>query len=79
MEEVARLAERVFVMANGRIACEGSPREIFGNLEILRQHHIGTPESVDILYKLHEQGYRVDVSAYLPEETTAEILKLLKG
>jgi energy-coupling factor transport system ATP-binding protein len=79
MDEVARLAERVFVMANGRIACEGTPREIFGNREILREHHIGTPESVDILYKLHDQGYKVDLSAYLPEETAAEILKLLRG
>lgn len=78
MEEVARLAKRVFVMAGGQIVCEGTPREIFGSREILRKHQIGTPESVDILYKLHEQGYRVDVAAYLPEETTAEILKLIK-
>lgn len=78
MEEVARLADRVFVMAQGQIACEGTPREIFGSQEILRKHHIGTPESVDILYKLREQGFRVNLSAYMPEEATAEILKLVK-
>ncbi|WP_400163697.1 energy-coupling factor transporter ATPase [Brevibacillus sp. TJ4] len=78
MEEVARLADRVFVMANGRIACEGTPRDIFGNQEILREHHIGTPEAVDILYKLHEQGYSVNLSSFLPDEAAGEILKLVK-
>ncbi|GEC89981.1 MULTISPECIES: energy-coupling factor transporter ATPase [Brevibacillus] len=77
MEEVARLADRVYVMANGKSVCEGTPRQIFGNQELLRQHHIGTPESVDILYRLREQGYSIDPSAFLPEETAMEILKLM--
>ncbi|MGG4441060.1 energy-coupling factor transporter ATPase [Brevibacillus fortis] len=77
MEEVAKLADRVYVMANGQSVCEGTPRQIFGNQELLRQHHIGTPESVDILYRLREQGYSIDPSAFLPEETAMEILKLM--
>ncbi|UIO44943.1 energy-coupling factor transporter ATPase [Brevibacillus brevis] len=77
MEEVAKLADRVYVMANGNSVCEGTPRQIFGNQELLRQHHIGTPESVDIVYRLREQGYSIDPSAFLPEETAMEILKLM--
>ncbi|MFF2527798.1 energy-coupling factor transporter ATPase [Brevibacillus sp. NPDC058079] len=77
MEEVAKLADRVCVMANGKSVCDGTPRQIFGNQELLRQHHIGTPESVDILYRLREQGYSIDPSAFLPEETAMEILKLM--
>ncbi|MGG4455028.1 energy-coupling factor transporter ATPase [Brevibacillus porteri] len=77
MEEVAKLADRVYVMANGKSVSEGTPRQIFGNQELLRQHHIGTPESVDILYRLREQGYSIDPSAFLPEETAMEILKLM--
>ncbi|MFG0212605.1 energy-coupling factor transporter ATPase [Brevibacillus porteri] len=77
MEEVAKLADRVYVMANGKSVCEGTPRQIFGNQELLRQHHIGTPESVDILYRLREKGYSIDPSAFLPEETAMEILKLM--
>jgi energy-coupling factor transport system ATP-binding protein len=78
MEEVAQLADRVYVMANGQAVCDGTPRYIFGNQALLSQHHIGTPESVDILYRLREQGYGVDPGAYLPEETAYEILKLIK-
>ncbi|KQL49392.1 energy-coupling factor transporter ATPase [Brevibacillus choshinensis] len=78
MEEVAQLADRVYVMANGKAVCDGTPRQIFGNEELLRQHHIGTPESVDILYRLREEGYGINPEAFLPEETAYEILKLLK-
>lgn len=78
MEEVAQLADRVYVMANGKAVCDGTPRQIFGNEELLRQHHIGTPESVDILYRLREVGYGINPEAFLPQEAANEILKLLK-
>ncbi|MDR7313864.1 energy-coupling factor transporter ATPase [Brevibacillus nitrificans] len=78
MEEVAQLADRVYVMANGKAVCDGSPRQIFGNEELLRQHHIGTPESVDILYRLRAEGYSINPESYLPEEAAYEILKILK-
>lgn len=78
MEEVAQLADRVYVMANGKAVLDGTPRQIFGNQELLSEHHIGTPESVDILYRLRAEGYDTDPSAYLPEETAHEILKLIK-
>ncbi|QRG70006.1 energy-coupling factor transporter ATPase [Brevibacillus choshinensis] len=78
MEEVAQLADRVYVMANGKAVCDGTPRQIFGNEELLRQHHIGTPESVDILYRLREAGHGINPEAFLPEEAANEILKLLK-
>ncbi|GED34697.1 energy-coupling factor transporter ATPase [Brevibacillus centrosporus] len=78
MEEVAQLADRVYVMANGKAVCDGSPRQIFGNEELLRQHHIGTPESVDILYRLRTEGYSINPESYLPEEAACEILKILK-
>lgn len=78
MQEVALLADRVYVMANGRAVCNGSPREIFSNHGILQEHHIGTPDSVDILYRLHANGYNVDVSAHQPIEAANEIVKVLQ-
>lgn len=78
MEEVAQLADRVYVMANGKAVCDGTPRQIFGNQELLREHHIGTPESVDILCRLREEGYAVNPQAFMPEEAASEILHILK-
>jgi energy-coupling factor transport system ATP-binding protein len=78
MEEVAQLADRVYVLANGRAVCSGTPREIFSSQEMLREHHIGTPDSVEILYLLREQGYSVDVGAHQVEEAAEEIARLVK-
>ncbi|MFY0545951.1 energy-coupling factor transporter ATPase [Brevibacillus sp. H7] len=78
MEEVALLADRVYVMANGKAVCSGTPRDIFSNDQILKEHQIGTPESVDILYRLRESGFSVDVRAFQPEEAAEEILTLLR-
>ncbi|USG63412.1 energy-coupling factor transporter ATPase [Brevibacillus ruminantium] len=77
MEEVAHLADRVYVMGQGKAVCEGTPRSIFGNQELLRAHHIGTPQSVDILYRLRQEGYLVNPGAYAVEEAADEIVKLI--
>lgn len=77
MEEVAELADRVYVMGQGKVVCEGTPRAIFSNQELLRTHHIGTPESVDILYRLQAAGYPVNPGAYLAEEAAEEIITII--
>jgi energy-coupling factor transport system ATP-binding protein len=77
MEEVAYLAHRVYVMANGRVVCEGTPRHVFGNADILHKYHIGMPETVEILHRLKRKGYAVNPEAYEVQETVQEILSIL--
>lgn len=77
MEEVAYLAHRVYVMANGRVVCEGTPRHVFGIADILNKYHIGTPETVEILHRLKRKGYSVNPEAYEVQETVKEILSIL--
>ncbi|MFD3449638.1 energy-coupling factor transporter ATPase [Microbacteriaceae bacterium 4G12] len=78
MEEVAYLAERIYVMANGRNVADGTPREIFSNRDLLQQHEIGTPETVEILRKLYALGYPVELGAYEVEAAAQEVLLLLQ-
>ncbi|GAX90181.1 energy-coupling factor transporter ATPase [Effusibacillus lacus] len=78
MEEVAYLADRVYVLANGRDIYNGSPREVFGNREVLRAHQIGTPETVEILHRLHDKGHPVNPGAFEVEGAAEQILSLLK-
>jgi len=77
MEEVAYLADRVYVMADGREVVTGTPEEIFTNKESLQKYQIGTPETVQILYKLADLGYDVNLSAFSISETASEIIKIL--
>jgi energy-coupling factor transport system ATP-binding protein len=78
MEEVACLADRILVMAAGKVIAQGTPREIFGNREILLKHQIGAPETVEILYRLQELGYPVDAGAFEVESAAAEIVSILR-
>jgi energy-coupling factor transport system ATP-binding protein len=77
MEEVACLADRVYVLAQGKNVMSGTPRDIFGNQEIIERHHIGTPETVEILAELADAGYAVDTSAYEVDAAAEEINKIL--
>jgi energy-coupling factor transport system ATP-binding protein len=77
MEEVAYLADRVYVMANGKDVLSGTPEDIFTDKEKLQRHQIGTPETVQALYRLKDLGYNVDTSAFTVSEAADEIIKVL--
>lgn len=77
MEEVAFLADRVYVMANGMDVLNGTPKEIFSDKEQLERYQIGTPETVEVLYRLTDLGFKVNTSAFTISEAAAEIIKVL--
>ncbi|MFB3162155.1 energy-coupling factor transporter ATPase [Neobacillus sp. 179-J 1A1 HS] len=77
MEEVAYLADRVYVMANGKDVLSGTPVDIFTDKEKLQRYQIGTPETVQALYRLKDRGYNVDTSAFTISEAADEIIKVL--
>lgn len=77
MEEVAFLADRVYVMANGTDVLTGTPKEIFADKEMLQRYQIGTPETVQVLYRLMDLGYQVNTSAVTISEAADEIIKVL--
>ncbi|WHY01495.1 energy-coupling factor transporter ATPase [Neobacillus sp. DY30] len=77
MEEVAYLADRVYVMANGADVLSGTPEDIFTDKEKLQRYQIGTPETVQALYRLKDLGYNVNTSAFTISEAADEIIKVL--
>lgn len=77
MEEVAILAERVFVMADGTVALSGTPKDIFTDSEKLKQYQIGTPDTVKLLYRLEEKGFNVRTDAFSVSEASKEVLRIL--
>jgi energy-coupling factor transport system ATP-binding protein len=79
MEEVAMLADRVYVMADGTDVLTGTPKEIFTDKEKLQRYQIGTPETVKILYRLSDLGYQVKTDAFSIIEAADEVMKVLTG
>ncbi len=60
MSEVAR-ADRVIVLADGEIALEGTPREIFAMPERLRELELDVPQVTDIAARLRARGLDLGV------------------
>ena len=55
MEEVIQ-ADRVFVMDEGRIVMEGTPREIFSRVEELKKLRLDVPQVTMLAYELRKAG-----------------------
>lgn len=73
MEEVIH-ADHVYVMDKGQIAMDGTPREIFSQVEKLKELRLDVPQVTLLAYELQQRGLD------LPEGilTTQELLEALK-
>ena len=67
MPEAAE-AQRVIVMEEGRIAADGTPKEVFSQVELLRQVGLSVPDTTALLYALNQSGYDFPLDALSVEE-----------
>lgn len=59
-----RWAERVLVFSEGKIIADGSPIEIFTNMEILKQANLKQPTLLEVYESLIEKDILKDIKAY---------------
>ncbi|MCR4587839.1 MAG: energy-coupling factor transporter ATPase [Lachnospiraceae bacterium] len=55
MEEII-YADRVFVMDAGKVAMEGTPKEVFSRVEDLKKLRLGVPEVTELAWELKKSG-----------------------
>ncbi|MDE5951341.1 MAG: energy-coupling factor transporter ATPase, partial [Acetatifactor sp.] len=67
MEEVIH-ADRVFVMDRGRIALEGTPREIFSQVERLQELRLDVPQVTLLAHELRRRGLKLPAGILTPQE-----------
>lgn len=67
MEEAA-LADRVLVMNEGKIALEGTPREVFRQVDRMRALSLDVPPVTELAYKMHHAGFDIPEDILTPEE-----------
>lgn len=56
----AVLADRVVVMDSGKILTQGTPDEVFSQVELLKKHRLDVPQSAELAYKLRGCGVKMD-------------------
>jgi len=76
MEEAVK-ADRIIVMSQGEIAMEGTPREVFKQVEKVKKLGLDVPQVTELAYELRKEGIdiREDV---LNVEELVDLLWLLK-
>lgn len=77
MEEVIH-ADRVFVMDNGRIEMQGTPKQIFSQVERLKQLRLDVPQVTLLAHELRKCGVALPEGILTTEEFT-DALKLVFG
>ncbi len=76
MEEAAQ-AERIVVLERGRIAMDGTPREIFAREERLRELGLDVPVPVDLARRLREGGIPLPEGITKEEELEEELIEAI--
>ena len=66
-------ADRVIVMSNGHIAADGSPEEVFSQVELMRSEGLTVPATTELLYELNKRGYSLPLDA-LSVDACADII-----
>jgi energy-coupling factor transport system ATP-binding protein len=75
MDEAAQ-ADRLVVMAGGKIVADGTPKEVFQDVEGLKAVGLTVPHTTQLLWELRQEGLDVPLDA-LSDEECAEALKTL--
>ncbi|MGN1458292.1 MAG: energy-coupling factor transporter ATPase [Acutalibacteraceae bacterium] len=77
MEE-AVMADRVIMMDSGKVLIEGTPREVFSQVELLKKHRLDVPQATELIYKLKGCGFEVPDCVLNEEECVQALLKIMK-
>lgn len=78
MDDIARLADRVIFMHEGRVLLDAPPREAFQEKLALGTAGLEEPETVTLLEKLQQRGLAVNTDAFTAEETAQRIIRALR-
>ncbi|WP_195984280.1 energy-coupling factor transporter ATPase [Clostridium sp. D33t1_170424_F3] len=76
MDEAVQ-ADRVIVMDSGRILTQGTPEEVFSQVELLKQHKLDVPQATELVYRLRASGFPLPECVLNVEDCVAALEPLL--
>ena len=77
MEEVI-YADKVFVMDKGQVEMQGTPREIFSQVEKLQELRLGVPQVTLLAHELKKKGLPLSEGILTKEELVKELTALYR-
>lgn len=67
MDEAAK-AQRVVVLDKGKVAADGTPKEVFSQVELLHDIGLAAPETVELCWELNQEGFDLPLDKLDPKE-----------
>lgn len=77
MEDVAKYADRIIAMNSGKVAFDGTPKEVFRHYKELERMGLSAPQITYVMQEMKGLGLNVDTDVSTVEEAKEEILKAL--
>ncbi len=78
MDEAAR-AQRVIVLDKGKVKADGTPKQVFSQVEMLHEIGLATPDPVELCWLLRQKGAQLPLDALTPEECAQALFAWLKA
>ncbi len=75
MDEAAQ-ADRIIVMDNGKKTMEGTPREIFSQVEKMKKIGLDVPQVTELAYELNKEGVNISTDILNIDEMVSELCQL---
>ncbi len=67
MEEAVD-ADRVYVMESGKVVLQGKPKEVFKQVERIKQLGLDVPQITELAYRLNKEGFDIPPDILTVEE-----------
>ncbi len=78
MDEAAK-AQRVIVLSNGAVAADGSPSEVFSQVELLHSLGLAAPDTVELCWELNKYGFDLPLDKPDAENCAQVLYEALKA
>lgn len=78
MDEAA-MSDRTIVINDGEIVLDGTPREVFSNVEKIKLLGLDVPQVTELVYELEKLGINIKNDVLTVDECFAELVKVLGG
>ncbi len=78
MEE-AVLADRVVMIDQGRVFLDGTPREVFSKVGLMKEHRLSVPQATELNHELRSCGLELPECVLSEEECVQSLVRLLSA
>ena len=78
MDEAAQ-AQRVVVLHRGKVAADGTPQEVFSQVELLHDIGLAAPETVELCFELNRMGFDLPLDQLNVDECAQALYNAVKA